>query len=175
MSRAKNIAVEVIQFAPILTLASTFVVSGEVDLERAATLFVVAAAEAVVITGLLAALRQPLNPILLGANLWLGVGALAFGLSIEPLAALVSRIRAGGLFGCALVVGVLLTAFAPRGYVGVELRDRGTQRRGSVLMLVLTAIALVWSAAFVDNIRLGGGLPFIALNVSRRMLARRLR
>jgi hypothetical protein len=175
MSRAKNIAVEVIQFAPILTLASTFVVSGEVDLERAGTLFVVAAAEALVITGVLAAFRLALNPILLGTNLWLVIGALAFGLSIEPLAALVSRTRAVGLFGCALIVGGLLTAFAPRGYVGVELRDRGTVRRGSLIMLALTAVALVWSWSFVADIRLGGGLPFIALNVSRRVLARRLR
>ncbi len=175
MSRTGPILVEGIQFAPILTLASTFVVSGEVDLERAGTLFVVAAAEAVVITGVLVTLRKPLNPVLLGTNLWLALGALAFGPPIGPLAALVDRTRAIGLFACALAVGGALTALSPRGYLGAALADPAVVRRGSLIMLALTVVALAWAWAFVDDIRLGGGLPFIALNVSRRVLVRRLR
>ncbi len=173
-ARSKAIAAEVVQFAPILTLASSFIVAGDVDLARAATLFVVAAGEAVVITAGLLALRRPLNPVLLGTNLWLVLGALAFGLPLEGPARLLGEIRAVGLFGCALVVGVVLTAAARGGYLGAELPERGAVLRGSALVLVLTAAALVWSWIFVDDIRVGGGLPFIVLNVSRRVIARRM-
>jgi len=174
VARAKTIGLEVLQFAPILTLASTFVVSGEVDLERAATLFVVAAAEAVGIIALVAALRAPLNTILLGTNVWLALGALAFGVPVEPLAELLGRLQAVVLFACILLGGVGIAAFAPNGFVGVALPDRRTVRLGSAILLVLSLLALVWSWIFVDDIRLGGGLPFILLNVSRRVLGRRL-
>ena len=174
MAWLKPILLEGVQFAPILTLASTFVVSGEVDLERAGTLFVVAAAEAVIVTAIVGAPRAPLNTILLGTNVWLVLGALAFGLPIEALADTLGRLQAVVLFGCVLAMGVVLALAAPNGYVGIELRDRRTTRLGSSILLVLTAAALLWSWLFVDDIRLGGGLPFILLNVSRRVLARRL-
>ncbi len=174
MSRARAITAEVIQFAPILTLASSFVVSGAVDLERAATLFVVAAVEAVAVTVAVLALRGRLNPVLLGTNLWLILGAVGFGLPVGPLAELLGRFQAAGLFACALLVGVALTGASPTGYVGVELSSRRAVLAGSAIMLLLTAAALAWSLVFVDNVRLGGGLPFILLNVSRRVLGRQL-
>ncbi len=173
MSRAKTITAEVLQFAPILTLASTFVVSGEVDLGRASTLFVVAAGEAVIITALVLALRRPLNPVLLGTHLWLLIGAIGFGIPIDPLAELLGRTNAVGLFACALLVGALLTALSPTGYIGVPL-PRQTVLAVSAVLLVLTLLALIWSWFFVDNIRLGGGLPFILLNVTRRVMGRQL-
>lgn len=174
MSRTKTITAEVIQFAPILTLASTFVVSGEVDLGRAATLFVVAAAEAVVVTGVVLGLRARLNPVLLGTNLWLILGALGFGVPVEPLAELLGRLQATGLFACALAAGAVLTAASPAGYLGVDLPSRRTVLVGSLVLLGLTAAAVAWSSVFVDDVRLGGGLPFILLNVSRRVLGRQL-
>ena len=175
MVRLKPILLEAIQFAPILTLASTFVVSGAVDLERAGTLFVVAAVEAVVFTAVVAALRAPLNTILVGTNVWLVLGALAFGLPIETLADGLGRLQAVALFACVSVIGALLTAVAPNGFVGAELPGRRRTLVGSLILLALSAMALTWSWFFVDDIRLGGGLPFILLNVSRRVLARRLR
>lgn len=173
-ARALGVLAEVVQFAPILTLASSFIVAGDVDLERAGTLFLVAAAEAIAITCGLIALRRPLNPVLLGTNLWLLLGAVAFGIPVDPLAGVLGRIRAAGLFACALAVGGLLTALSPGGYLGVQLLDRGAVLRGSGIVLALTAVALAWSWVFVDDIRLGGGLPFIALNVARRLIARRM-
>ena len=174
MARFKPIALEVIQFAPILTLASTFVVSGEVDLERAGTLFVVAAIEAVVITAVVAVFRAPLNTILLGTHVWLVLGALAFGVPIEPLAEVLGRFQAVVLFACVLVMGGVLAAAAPNGYIGAAMPDRRKVHIGSAILLALSAAALAWSWFFVEDIRLGGGLPFIALNISRRVLARRL-
>jgi hypothetical protein len=174
MSRARTIGLEVIQFAPVLTLASTFVVSGEVDLQRASALFVVAAVEAVIVTGIVLAARGPLNTVLIGTNTWLLIGAVAFGVPIEPLADLLGEVQATALFACVLLVGAGLTGFAPLGFLGIDVRDRKRQLLGSLVLLALTSAFIGWSWIFVDNIRLGGGLPFILLNVSRRVLGRRL-
>ncbi len=175
MSRLRPILLEAIQFAPILTLASTFVVTGEVDLDRAGTLFVVAAAGALVITVALVAARARLNPILLGTNVWLWVGALAFGIPLEGLAGVLAELRAVGLFACVLGVCGALTVVSPSGCLGAEIAGRRRTLLGSAIVLGLTAAALGWAWLFVEDIRIGGGLPFILLNVSRRILLRRLR
>jgi hypothetical protein len=112
--------------------------------------------------------------VLLGTNLWLILGAFAFGLPMESLAELLGRLQAAGLFACALGVGALLTAVSPTGYLGVDLPSRRTVVVGSLVLLGLTGAALAWSLVFTDNVRLGGGLPFILLNVTRRMMGRRL-
>ena len=165
----KKVLVEAVQFLPVITLASSFLVHGEVDLGRAGPLFIVAALGAALITAILAARREPLNPILLGTGAWLVAGAVAFGVPIAPLARIIGRLRAAGLFACTAVVGA-----SPPGYLGMSHPDRGLVRRWSLALLGLTLAATLWAWVFVDNIRLGGGLPFILLNVARRVLLRRL-
>ena len=174
MLKAKFITFEAIQFIPILTLASSFIVAGKVDLERASVLFVISAALAALVTAVVLLAKVKANPVLLGTNAWLLIGAIAFGIPIEPLADLVNQARGAGLFTCVLGVGIVLTIVSKQGFSGVESKNRSAVRKGSIVMLILTAIALAWSIFMVENIRLGGGLPFILLNVCRRILSKRL-
>ncbi len=175
MDRARTLALEAIQFAPILTLASTFVVSGEVDLERASTLFIVAAAEAVVISAVVALLRGRFNTILIGTNVWLIMGAAAFGVPITPLADILGQMQATALFVCVLFVGLGLSWWSPHGFIGLDVRDAAARLTGSRYLILLTFLFMLWSQVFAHDIRLGGGFPFIMLNVSRRLLGRKLR
>jgi hypothetical protein len=173
MSRTKKIIAEVVQFVPIITLASSFIVKGGVDVNQAGTLFVISGFCALVITGILVFSKVMLNPILLATNLWLLTGAAAFGIPLPALADILSQANAVLLFATALVVGIILTLVNPRGYIGMAGVDKATVQRLSVLLIGLTAGALLWSIIFKNNIRLGGGVPFILLNVTRRMLIRR--
>ena len=176
MAKSKPFFIEAIQFVPVITLASSFLVAGGVDLGRAAPLFVVSAAMAVIITVGLAAKQVLLNPILLGSNLWLFVGAIAFGLPVPPLADFIAFAEAAGLFGAILVVGIgYFVARSKTGFIGLPGGDAKVVRNLSIVLLALTALALGWSIVFLDNIRLAGGLPFILLNVTRRVLIRRSR
>lgn len=163
---------ELVQLVPVIVLASSFLVNGEVDLARATPLFVVAAALTVPITGLVLSRGHVLNPILVGTDLWLWLGAVAFGLPIPPLAAALADARAAALFACALAVGIVATAVSPTGYVG----SRGAPRwvlRASIGLLALTVAIVAWSWAMRANLRLGGGLPFILVNVVRRVVIAR--
>ena len=117
--------------------------------------------------------RALLNPILVGANLWLWLGALAFALEVQPLVAWLAETQAFGLFVGALAVGLVTTFRSPSGYVACPSADPGWTRRASYLLLALTAAVVVWSWLFRHDVRLGGGLPFIVLNVARRVMGRR--
>ena len=174
-SKTKAFLQEASQFVPVIVLASSFIVAGGVDLGRAGTLFIISAACAVVITAVLIRQRVLLNPILVGTNLWLLLGALSFGIPIPALAKIMGQVQAAGLFACALGVGVLFTLTKPTGYIGMRHSRRRLIRKLSVIMIILTAIALAWSYIYVHNIRIGGALPFIVLNVTRRVMIRRTR
>jgi len=172
MSRAKAALIEVAQFIPIISFALPFIVAGEVDLSTAGTSFYVAAAVAVAVIGGLTAKGVQQNPILVGSGVWLILGALGFA-AVYPLEALISQTQAASLFAVILAVGVGFTATARGGFIGMPEAEPAIVRMGSIIMIVLAAAALGW--AFVaQDIRLGGGLPFILLNVIRRVLSRQL-
>jgi hypothetical protein len=172
-SRSNPAWAELLQLVPVVTLASSFLVAGEVDFARAAPLFVVSAALTVPITAVVRARGHVLNPILLGAALWLWLGAAAFGVPIASLASWLGETRAVGLFVGSLAVGVLATLLSPTGYVGGRHPDPAWVRRSSLALLGLTLLAVGWSWTFRTHLRLGAGLPFIGLNVARRLLLAR--
>jgi hypothetical protein len=114
-----------------------------------------------------------LNPILVGAALWLWLGALAFQLPIAALATALGQAQGAGLFAGIVLVGAVSTLFSPYGFVGARFADRAWIRRASVFLLTLAVVALVGAWFLRHNIRAGGGLPFIVLNVARRVVIRR--
>ena len=169
-----KVLTEILQFVPIITLASNFIVKGNVDLSQAGVLFAISGAMAVAVTVWLAVIRETLNPILLGSNIWLVSGAVAFGIPVAPLATLLSNTNAVLLFATVLLVGIVQTlAKTKSGFIGMSDGSPQTIRKLSFILLGVAAVALVWTIIFKDNIRIGGGLPFIVLNVTRRILTRR--
>src|SRR5690606_15771773 len=106
---------EAIQLIPILALAFPFIVEGHVDLESATSGFVVATALAVLCSIQVLRHGHRLNPVLLGTDLWLVFGAIAFGLDLAPLRAWFGETQAFGLFAGVFVVGLVTTWRAPGG------------------------------------------------------------
>ena len=164
---------ELVQLVPIITLAFPFIVAGKIDLAAAGNGVLVAAALTVLVSALVLAKKGILNPILLGTGLWLWVSAAAFKVPLNALVAWLSDAQGFGLFVGVLVVGVPSSAWSPQGFIGCRHDDRRWIRSASLTLLLLAAIAAGWSWVFRHNIRAGGGLPFIVLNVARRLLMRR--
>ncbi len=163
---------ELVQLIPVISLALPFIVQGTVDLRKAGVGFAVAAVLSVLVTLVVALRGYLVNPILIGAACWLWVGAIGFVVPVAPLRVLIAETQAAGLFLGALVAGAVSLYVSPYGYVACRTRDRQWVRDSSWWLLVATALALVWSWWFRSDIRLGGGLPFIALNAGRRLLCR---
>lgn len=164
---------ELIQLVPVVTLAIRFVTSGQVDLAQVGPLFAVAAGLTIPVHALVAWRGHTANPILVGTAVWLWLGAVGFGIPVGPLAAALGEAQATGLFVAALAVGAVATAASPAGYVGQAHPDPAWVRRASLGLLALTAAIVIWAWVFRTNVRLGGGLPFIVLNVTRRVVIAR--
>jgi len=164
---------EAIQLLPILSLAFPFIVQGSVDLARAGSGFALGALLTIPVSVAVRWRGHPLNPILIGTGLWLWLGAAAFLVPVEAVAAWLARTQAFGLFVAALGAG-LLTTFASRwGYVACPSSDSTWTRRASYGLLGATVLAVACAWLLRNDIRLGGGLPFITLNVLRRVLVAR--
>jgi hypothetical protein len=174
VNRKQNPAwVELVQLIPVISFALPFVLAGSVDLSRARPGFVVGAVLSVAVYGLVRATKHLVNPILLGTGVWLCVGAVAFGLPFEPVMARLIAVQGFALFFAVFGVGVLATAFSPHGYIGGRSDNPRAIQRASLALLGVTAVILVWSWVFRSDVRIGGGLPFIVLNITRRVLLRR--
>lgn len=175
MSSKRNpLWAEGLQLVPVISLALPFILDGRVDLARAGSGFLVAALLAVPITAAVLWRRHLLNPILLGTDLWLWLGLIAFKLPAPPLANWFIETQAFGIFVGALAAGALTTFLSSHGYIACYGPNPQVLRRASLMLLGLTVVLTVWAWAFRHNVRLGGGLPFILLNIARRLLIRRV-
>ncbi|HEX6276778.1 MAG TPA: hypothetical protein VFZ53_27230 [Polyangiaceae bacterium] len=174
MSKPSNpVWAELVQLVPVITLALPFIVKGEVELARAASGFLVGAVSFVLVSGLVLHRRAVLNPILVGTGVWLVLGALAFNVPVDVLASSFVTTQGFSLFIVIGVVGLVATFASPEGFIGARSDDAAWVRRSSFVLLVLAVAAAAWAFRFRSDIRLGGGVPFIVLNVVRRVVIRR--
>jgi hypothetical protein len=157
---------ELAQLVPVITLAFPIVTGGAVDLARLGGAFSLATALAVVTTAAVARAGAVLNPIVVGTNLWLLMGAIAFGVGVPAMADLLSQYQGLVLF-VAIGTTLIVSMGTPTGAIGAR-GPASWVRSRSLVLLAAAALAVTWSAWFHEDVRLGGGLPFIALNVLRR-------
>jgi hypothetical protein len=94
-------------------------------------------------------------------------------LPLPAAVAWLGETQAFGLFASALVVGVMTTFLSPVGFVGCRHDDARWVRRASYGLLAFGAAAAAWAYVFRADVRVGGGLPFIAWNLARRVVVRR--
>lgn len=171
--RQNPIWLELVQLVPIVTLALPFIVAGRIDLASTGSRLVGAALLTLPISGLVVWRKGILNPILIGTALWLWLSAGAFLLPASSLFVWLSEAQAAGLFMGVAVTGIGTTFASPHGFIGARHPDARCVRRASLLLLALAFVTLGYSWFLRHHVRAGGGLPFIALNVVRRVLIRR--
>ena len=164
---------ELLQLVPIISLALPFILAGKVDLGRAGPGFLLGAVLTVPVSAAVVLRKHLLNPILVGTGLWLWLGCAAFYVPLPALVTWLVGTQAFGLFVAALLAGLVAMALSPWGYVAYRSADPRWNRKASLRLLGLTLVIVVWAWFFRHDIRVGGGLPFIVLNVARRVMGRR--
>ena len=170
--RRNAVWAELIQLIPVICLALPFILAGKVDLARAGVGFLIGALLTIPISTAVVLRKHLLNPILVGTGLWLWLGFAAFYVPVPALVAWLVKTQAFGLFAAALLVGLGTMALSPWGYIAYRSSDPRWNRTTSLVLLALTLLIVVWAWLFRHDIRIGGGLPFIVLNVTRRVMAR---
>jgi hypothetical protein len=143
-------------------------VSGKVELARAGTGLVAGALLTLPVSAAVLAKKAALNPILVGTGLWLWAGAVAFSVPLAELRAALVEAQGFALFAFVVATGVVTLLLSPQGFIGCQHPDPGFVRKASLGLLAVALVALAWSWFFRHDIRAGGGLPFIVLNVVRR-------
>ncbi len=174
MPRPPEVVLELVQFAPILAFAVPFMTAGAVDLSAAGSGFVRATVLAVVVAVALLAWKHPRNPIHAATDAWLVGGAVAFNLPLEAIAGLYSTWGALSLFAVVAVWGAVRLATGRGGFLLGSGATAVQLRKLTPVMIGLTVAAIAWAWWFLGDIRIGGGLPFIGLNVVRRVLLKRV-
>ena len=171
--RRNAVWAELIQLIPVISLALPFILAGKVDLARAGLGFLVGALLTVPISTAVVLRKQLPNPILVGTALWLWLGLAAFYVPVPALRAWLVDTQAFGLFAAALLAGLAAMVLSPWGYIACRSSDPRWNRKTSLGLLAINLLIVVWAWRFRHDIRLGGGLPFIVLNVARRLMMRR--
>jgi hypothetical protein len=171
--RRNPIWAELVQLVPVISLAFPFIVAGKVDIGRAGPGFLAGAVLALAVSVVVVARGHLLNPILVGTGVWMWAGLVAFYAPVPALWAWLGATQAFGLFAAALLAGLTATVVSPWGYVACRSSNPAWNRGASLVLLGLTVVLVAWAWGFRHDIRLGGGLPFIVLNVARRVLARK--
>ena len=171
--RRNPVWAELVQLVPIISLAFPFIIAGKVDLGRAGLGFLIGAVLALLLSAAVGLRKHLLNPILVGTGLWLWLGFVAFYLPLPALKTWLVETQAFGLFVAALLAGLAFMSLSPWGAIACRSSDPCWNRKASLVLLALNVLIVGWAWRFRYDIRLGGGLPFIVLNVARRVLARR--
>jgi len=169
-ARPNPVWAELVQLVPIVSLALPIILAGKIDFARAGTPLLVAALLTIPVSAVVVLRHAALNPILVGTALWLWLAALGFELGSPGLVAALSEAQGAGLFLAVVAVGFVATLLSPQGFVGTIHPDRAWIKQTSLLLLGLAIAVTAWAWVFRHNVRLGGGLPFLVLNIVRRRL-----
>ncbi len=117
------------------------------------------------------------NPILLGMNIHLVVITPmivgAFNLGATDLARTLVGVAEAGVLISITAVGLILTLFSPRGFIGVDGLPAALQRAYSLVLVSASAAMIFWSFANLGNTLVSIGLPLMVLFGLRRFYVAR--
>ncbi|WP_321500321.1 hypothetical protein [Breoghania sp.] len=106
--------------------------------------------------------RQPLNPLLVAADLWLCALAVMIGSGDERLIHFADYLREASFFLALLLIGLGKHLLTPGGLYITE-DDPASARRASARLLLLIALATAWSVFWRGNEALAASLPALLL------------
>lgn len=136
--------------------------------------FLVGGVLAVIETLFLLWRRMTLDRLLLGANLYLLIGALSAKLGFHSIMRMYSDLQAAAIFIMIFLIGVGSTVFTVRGFVGVETKTPLDSKRASLALLAFTVICGLISFRYRGDTTLSGTLPVITLIIVKKVLDKRL-
>jgi hypothetical protein len=133
------------------------------------TAFKLGAALAAVEIAVLYLRKPPMNRLILGGNIWLLAGGLAFVVGQESFLRAYERLGEVSVFVSILAVGILSTLFSKNGFIGVQTERRALLAPSLWLLLGVVA-ALCVAIYFKGDVKLAAVLPLTALAFLNRYL-----
>jgi hypothetical protein len=118
--------------------------------------------------------KIPLSRLLAGANLFLVIGALAFGFHITPIQEILGQLMEASIFVCVAIVLLITSLRSRTGAFEYSSASIEVTKRYSFALLLFTAICAGWALYFKGDTLKAGTLPFVALIIVKFALQKRL-
>jgi len=164
-----------IQFLPLSSFASFAFWNGVPTNERWIQAFEFGAIAGVIQLIIVYFQPNPVNRLILGANLYLIVGGLAAFLQQWWLFKLYGSLQETAIFIFILCVGLITTFVTAAGFLPVQTTHKEKVKEYSYYLLVATLIALVCSLLFQGNRTWSVVVPIIVLALLQRFFSYKLR
>lgn len=148
---------------------------GEPSFDRWVEAFQLGSLAAVVHLVFLATRQEPLNRIVLGGNIYLLAGGIAFISNQVWFLESLDHLQETGLMIAITIVGVLSTIFMQNGFIGVGSADKRGILIFSLCLLAVTVLALVVTMPFRGNPFVAGFLPIVGLIALQKVFALQLK
>lgn len=134
------------------------------------TAFIASGLAACLLTGFLIYKKVVLDRLMLGANIFLIVGALAFIFDIESILYWYG-VYQGAVFILPIVVVGICSLCSSAGFIGIENKNKEAVRSTSLYLLGASVICLLWSIMLNrSGIFISAALPFIVLKIIQAKL-----
>ncbi len=114
-----------------------------------------------------------IDRLILGVNLFLAVGAVAFLGNIDLLLYYYATYKGVVFLSSIAFVGLITTLFSDAGFVGVAAHNKKLVRNASLQLLALTCAAIAWSYVMnTDGLLVAVMLPFMILRLMYEKLGK---
>lgn len=143
-----------IEIAPL----ATFSLSGRLGLDITHR-FYLGACIAILVAAYLVFRSWIFNPLFAAVNIWLCLEAAALGSGLAGLIGLVATLEESAFFATMLTVSLGYFVFSSTGLFPRRGIDERASRRGSMLLLGLIAISLIWSFAWRGDEQIAAVIP----------------
>ncbi|MAR92059.1 MAG: hypothetical protein SV765_12605 [Pseudomonadota bacterium] len=144
------------------------------DIQRWIEAFSITSLAALLHTISLLSRPEPINRLLLGANLYLLIGGTAVAFNKANFLFWLDHYQETTVFLVISLLGLLTTVAAPSGFIGVKCAERSIVFKYSLWLLLLAILATLVSYELRGDPLLAGFAPFIALVIFQKLMAKRL-
>ncbi|MDO8345887.1 MAG: hypothetical protein Q7T48_22000 [Cellvibrio sp.] len=175
MTRLKSWLFALIQFLPLSSFASFAFWNGVPTSERWIQAFEYGTVAGLIQLMIIFFQPNPVNRLILGANLYLIVGGLAAFFQQWWLFKLYGSLQESAIFIFIFCVGLVSTFATTAGFLSVQTDAKERVRNYSYCLLAATAIALVCSLLFQGNKALSVVIPIIVLALLQRYFTYKLK
>jgi hypothetical protein len=118
--------------------------------------------------------KPPMNRLILGGNIWLLAGGLAFLFGQESFLRVYERLGEISVFVSILIVGIFATIFTKSGFICAD-ASRQAVITHSLWLIAAVIAALCMAIYFKGDVKLAAVLPLTALAFLNRYLRYRIR
>ena len=119
-------------------------------------------------------IKMLFNRILLGINIYLLCGGIAFITHQWWLLKIYDNLQASGMLVWIIIIGIVSISLSQRGFIGIQSLDIKSVKKFSLYLLLFSLCAFFISFGFRGNRILSEILPFIALYAIQSLFKKRL-